>query len=68
MIKGPNLDDTIVALTTAYGKGAIAVIRLSGTKAIEIVNSCFKGKDLSKVDSHTVHYGFLMDKEALLMR
>ena len=66
MIKGPNLDDTIVALATPYGKGAIAVIRLSGTKAIDIVNECFKGKDLTKVDTHTVHYGYLIKKEELV--
>lgn len=66
MIKGPNLDDTIVALATPYGKGAIAVIRLSGTKAIDIVNECFKGKDLTKVDTHTVHYGYLIKKDELV--
>ena len=47
--------DTIVALATPNGVGAIAVIRLSGPDAITIANSVFKGKDLSKQVSHTIH-------------
>jgi tRNA modification GTPase TrmE len=49
--------DTIVALATATGSGAIAVIRLSGPQAIPIVKGVFKGKDLAKQASHTVHFG-----------
>ena len=52
-------DDTIVALATAQGIGAIAVIRLSGSKAIEIVDSIFPSKDLVKQNSHTLHVGIL---------
>ncbi len=51
--------DTIVALATPQGIGAIGVIRLSGTKAIEIVNRLFPSKDLVKQNSHTLHVGFL---------
>ena len=51
------MDDTIVSISTSLGVGAIAIIRLSGPKAIEIVNKIFKGKDLTKVDSHTINYG-----------
>jgi tRNA modification GTPase len=51
--------DTIVALATAPGISAIAVIRLSGTGAIQIVNALFPSKDLSKQASHTLHVGFL---------
>ncbi|MFC0319816.1 tRNA uridine-5-carboxymethylaminomethyl(34) synthesis GTPase MnmE [Olivibacter oleidegradans] len=54
--------DTIVALATPTGSGAIAVIRLSGLQAIEIVNGVFKGKDLSKQASHTVHFGTIRDE------
>ncbi len=55
------MDDTIVAISTKLGKGAISIIRLSGEKSIEIVNKLFKGKDLTKVKSHTIHYGFIND-------
>lgn len=54
--------DTICALATANGTGAIGIIRVSGEKSFEIVNRIFEGKDLTKVDSHTVHYGFIVDK------
>jgi len=50
-------NDTIVALATASGSGAIAVIRLSGPDAIPLVNRVFKGKDLTTQASHTVHFG-----------
>ena len=52
-------DDTIVALATAHGIGAIAVIRVSGSQAIGIVNELFIAKDLFKQPSHTLHVGFL---------
>jgi tRNA modification GTPase TrmE len=58
--------DTIVALATAVGNGAIALIRLSGQQAIPIVNNVFKGKDLSKQASHTVHFGTIQDDAAVL--
>ena len=53
--------DTICALATANGIGAIGIIRVSGNEAFSIVNKVFKGKDLSKVESHTVHYGWIYD-------
>ena len=43
------LEDTIVGISTTVGRGAISIIRLSGEKAIEIVNKAFKGKNLNKV-------------------
>jgi tRNA modification GTPase len=52
-----NFSDTIVALATPAGVGAIGVIRLSGDRAIEIVNEVFKPKDLATQASHTIHYG-----------
>ena len=54
-------DDTIVALATPNGIGAIGVIRLSGAKAIEITNQLFPSKDLNKQNSHTIHVGFLKE-------
>ena len=59
-------DDTIVALATPPGIGAIGVIRLSGNKAIEIANDLFPSKDLSQQPSHTIHVGLIKDKEATL--
>lgn len=50
-------NETIVALSTAPGKAAIAVIRLSGKDAIQVTNKVFKGKDLTTVPSHTIHFG-----------
>jgi tRNA modification GTPase len=52
-----NWNDTIVALATAPGIGAIAVIRLSGARAIDIVNSVFPKKNLLLQKTHTVHFG-----------
>ncbi len=54
-------NDTIVALATAPGLGAIAVIRLSGPKAIEITASVFSKKSLMQQPSHTVHFGKLIN-------
>ena len=56
------MNDTIVAISTALGVGAISIVRLSGNDAINIVNKCFEGKDLTKVDSHTIHYGFIKNE------
>ncbi len=59
-------DDTIIALATPPGIGAIGVIRLSGNKSFEIVNRIFLSKDLSKQASHTLHVGFIHHREALI--
>lgn len=61
-----HITDTICALATPSGIGAIAVIRLSGPDAITICNSCFFGKDLSQMDSHTIHFGTLRDGERIV--
>ena len=55
--------DTICALATANGIGAIGIVRVSGNQSFEIVNKIFEGKNLEKVDSHTVHYGFIKDED-----
>ncbi len=56
-----SLTDTIVALATPAGTGAIGIIRLSGPEAISIANSVFKGKDLTLQASHTLHFGKIMN-------
>src|SRR5699024_12750454 len=53
--------DTITAISTPVGEGAISIVRLSGEEAIAITNRLIQGKDLTKVDSHTLHYGKMMD-------
>jgi tRNA modification GTPase len=62
-----NKEDTIVALATPSGIGAIGVIRLSGPDAISIANSVFKGKDLTQQASHTIHFGGITDDEGMLL-
>jgi tRNA modification GTPase len=53
----------IAAIATPVGEGGIAVIRVSGKGAIEKVNSCFRGKDLTKADTHTVHFGKIVNRD-----
>ena len=55
------MNDTICSVATSLGVGAISIIRVSGLEAISIVNKIFKGKNLEKVKSHTVHYGHIID-------
>ncbi len=59
MTSPSSLDDTIIALATAQGISAIAVIRLSGKEAIRITQKLFKGKNLEQQPSHTVHLGMI---------
>ena len=58
-----HLTDTIIAPATPQGQSAIAIVRLSGKDAIAITEKIFKGKKLSEVDSHTIHYGWIVDGE-----
>ncbi|MGG5832379.1 tRNA uridine-5-carboxymethylaminomethyl(34) synthesis GTPase MnmE, partial [Bacillus pumilus] len=56
--------DTIAAISTPMGEGAIAIIRLSGPEAVQIADRMYKGpkeKKLVSVDSHTIHYGHIVD-------
>ncbi|MBO6621780.1 MAG: tRNA uridine-5-carboxymethylaminomethyl(34) synthesis GTPase MnmE [Balneola sp.] len=55
----------IAAIATPVGEGGIAVIRVSGKDAISVVNKAFKGRDLTSLDSHTVHFGKIIDKNKL---
>lgn len=59
-------EDTIIALATPQGVGAIGVIRLSGNDAIKLVNKVFKGKDLEQEASHTIHFGTIRDGDKIL--
>ncbi len=61
-----SFSDTIVALSTPAGVGAIGVIRLSGAKSVEIVDELFKGKNLLKQSSHTIHLGSFIEKEQII--
>ncbi|WP_416865904.1 MAG: tRNA uridine-5-carboxymethylaminomethyl(34) synthesis GTPase MnmE [Imperialibacter sp.] len=61
-----QFDDTIVALATPQGIGAIAVVRLSGPQAIRIANAVFHGKDLDAVDSHTIHFGTIREGKEVI--
>lgn len=61
-----KMEDTIAAISTSLGVGAISIIRVSGKESIPIVNKIFKGKDLSKVPSHTIHYGHIIDGTELI--
>jgi tRNA modification GTPase len=62
MNKLTNWDDTIVALATPPGVGAIGIIRLSGKDAFSIINQLFPSRDLNKEPSHTLHVGFIKEE------
>ena len=55
--------DTIAAISTPLGEGAIGIVRLSGTDALAIAQKVYRGKDLSKVASHTINYGHIVDPD-----
>ncbi|MGX7108987.1 tRNA uridine-5-carboxymethylaminomethyl(34) synthesis GTPase MnmE [Facklamia miroungae] len=59
--------DTIVAISTAIGEGAIGIVRMSGPDALSIIERIFKGKDLSQVVSHTIHYGHIVDQDEKIL-
>lgn len=61
-----NINETIVALATPPGIGAIGIIRLSGKNAIAITDKIFKGKKLAEQPSHTIHFGKIMNGDAVL--
>lgn len=60
------MNDTIAAISTALGVGAISIVRMSGKDSISIANSIFLGKDLEKVATHTINYGFIKDNEEII--
>ncbi len=60
------MNDTIAAISTALGVGAISIIRVSGKEAIPIVNRIFKGKDLTRALTHTITYGHIIDENEIV--
>ena len=60
------MNDTICAISTSTGVGAISIVRVSGDESINIVNKIFKGKDLTKVESHTINYGHIVDNDTII--
>lgn len=60
------MGDTICAISTSLGVGAISIIRVSGSDAISKVAPLFQGKDLNSVKSHTSHYGHIIFKEEII--
>ncbi len=55
--------DTIAAISTPVGEGGISIIRISGDDALKVAQRIYKGKDLSKVASHTINYGHIVDPD-----
>lgn len=65
MVKDYNLDDTIAAIATFPSKSALGIIKISGKKSLDIICKIFsskKKKNLKKVKTHTLHYGWIIDK------
>lgn len=60
------MNDTIAAISTALGIGAISIVRMSGKDSISIANKVFSGKDLEKVATHTINYGFIKDNKEVI--
>lgn len=60
------MEDTIVAISTSLGVGAISIVRVSGEDAIEIVDSIFSGQSLKEANSHTIHYGQIIDNNNII--
>lgn len=55
--------DTIAAISTPLGEGAIGIVRISGTDALKIALKIYRGKDLSAIQSHTLNYGHIVDPD-----
>ncbi|MFV8210965.1 tRNA uridine-5-carboxymethylaminomethyl(34) synthesis GTPase MnmE [Streptococcus pluranimalium] len=58
--------DTITAISTPLGEGAIGIVRLSGSQAISIAQKVFKGKNLQDVESHTINYGHIIENDTII--
>ncbi|EMB88376.1 tRNA uridine-5-carboxymethylaminomethyl(34) synthesis GTPase MnmE [Streptococcus mutans] len=61
-----NEFDTITAIATPLGEGAIGIVRISGSKALAIIKKIFKGKNLDDVPSHTINYGHIIENGAII--
>lgn len=60
------MNENICAISTALGAGAISIIRASGPDVISLISPIFKGKDLNKVDSHTINYGHIVYNDEII--
>ena len=60
------MNDTIAAISTALGVGAISIIRISGDEAVNIVNKITKSKKIDKSPTHTIHYDFIIDNDKII--
>ena len=60
------MSDTICAIATSLGVSSISIIRVSGIDSIKLVDSVFKGKNLNKVNSHTINYGYIIDGDEII--
>lgn len=60
-MKGTSLDDIIAAISTPLGHGGISIVRLSGSGCVALANEVFRGGDLTKKESHTIHFGHIVD-------
>lgn len=60
------MNDTIAAISTTLGVGAISIIRVSGKDSIKIINKIFNGKNLEQAQTHTIHYGHIIDRNEVI--
>jgi len=60
------MNDTIAAISTTTGVGAISIVRVSGDEAISIVNKILKRKNLDKVETHTINYNHIIDDDKII--
>ena len=60
------MNENICAISTSLGVGAISIVRTSGPDVVSIVNKIFKGDDLTRVNTHTVNYGFIHDNGEII--
>ena len=64
--RGNPMNENICAISTSLGVGAISIVRTSGPDVVSIVNKIFKGNDLTRVNTHTVNYGFIHDNGEII--
>lgn len=60
------MNENICAISTSLGVGAISIVRTSGPDVVSIVNKIFKGNDLTRVNTHTINYGFIHDNGEII--
>ena len=60
--------ENICALATPYGTSAISIIRCSGPDTFKLINKIFKGKNLTKVPTHTMHFGYILATTTIFIK